>query len=227
MGDVTRNEALRRVLFFKDLPDDVIAEAADAGHERRLAPGEMLFCEGDPCGGLLLPLSGSVKLFRLDARGREMILGVEGPGTPVGEIAVFDGGNYPMSATATEGGATVFAIAPERFRRLMAEHPRIAVGAVRALAVQNRKLIEMLKAQTLHTVRARIAAYLLHAADQSGGTFALRESNATIGSHVGTVREVVSRTLHSLEDQGAVTLHGRTVTVRDRALLARLAEQDG
>lgn len=223
---MTRIEALRRLQFLKGLPEETLADVAAAGRERRLAPGEFLFCEGDPCTGLLVPLSGAVKLFRLDARGREMILGVEGPGGPVGEIALFDGGNYPMSAAASSpAGATVYVVPRERFQRLMEAHPEIAVGAVRALAVVNRKLIEMLKAQTLHTVRARIAAYLLHAADQSGGTFALRESNATIGSHVGTVREVVSRTLHGLEDQGAIALHGRTVTVRDRALLARLAEQ--
>lgn len=84
--------------------------------------------------------------------------------------------------------------------------------------------MEMLKAQALHTVRARMAAYLLHAAGETD-TFLLPETNAIIGLHVGTVREVVSRTLHTLHDTGAIDLRGRTVTLRDRDALRRIAEQ--
>ena len=101
----------------------------------------------------------------------------------------------------------------------MSAHPEIAGGVIRLLAVQNRRLTEMLKAQALHTVRARFAAYLLAAAG-GGDTFILPESNAGIAAHLGTVREVVSRTLHSFADAGAIAVRGRTVTVLDRAALS-------
>jgi CRP-like cAMP-binding protein len=83
----------------------------------------------------------------------------------------------------------------------------------------------MLKAQTLHTVRSRLAEYLLQAAGEEI-TFPLRDTNDAIGSQVGTVREVVSRTLHAFKDAGAITLQGRTVTIRDRDVLRRLAQRD-
>ena len=153
---------------------------------------------------------------------------MEPPGSAVGEITLFDGGNCPFGAEAAQDDTVLLAVSTGQFRALCAAHPAIADGAVRALSVQNRKLIEMLKAQALHTVRSRIAAYLLRRAAEDGETtFPLRESNAAIGSHVGTVREVVSRTLHGLGDVGAVRLHGRTVTVLDPELLTEIARSDG
>jgi CRP/FNR family transcriptional regulator len=220
-----RREALSRVVFLKGLPAAVQDEIAAAGEERRLRRGECLFCEHERCIGLLVVLSGAVKVYKLDARGRELTIGVEGPGASVADLPLFDGGNYPASADAVDDDTRVFVVPRERFTAVMAAHPEIAQQAVRALAVGMRKLMEMLKAQTLHSVRARLAEYLLHAAGDEV-TFPLRDTNEAIGSQVGTVREVVSRTLRSLEDAGAITLHGgRRVTIRDRAVLRQIAGQ--
>jgi CRP-like cAMP-binding protein len=219
-----RLDALRRVLFLKNLPDEALRDIAAAGHERRLSSGETLFLEGDRCLGLIVVLEGAIKVGKTDSRGREITLSIDRPGASVGDLALFDGGNYPAFAEATNDGSTVYIVPRDRFEILTRQHPAIAQGAIRALAVQSRKLIEMLKAQSLHTVRARLAAYLLHAAGEDL-TFPLPETNAAIGSHVGTVREVVSRTLHALEDEGAISIKGRTVTVRDRDALRRIAEQ--
>lgn len=220
-----RREALGRVLFLRDLPDAVLAEIAVSGEERRLRRGEMLFAEHERCIGLLVVLRGAVKLYKLDSRGRELTLGREGPGASVAELALFDGGNYPASAEAAEEDTVIFVLRRDRFQSLMLRHPGIAEQAVRALAIRTRKLLEMLKAQTLHTVRARLADYLLHAAGD-GIDFPLRETNEAIAGQVGTVREVVSRTLHALEDAGAIRIRGRWVTIRDREALRRIAERD-
>lgn len=207
----------------KLLSHAALTEIAALACETTLSSGEMLFGEKDPCLGLLVVLEGAVKVCRIDKRGREFILGIERPGASIGDLALFDGGNYPASAFAVTDPTRVLVISPAIFASLVRKYPEIAAGAMRAMAVQQRRLIEMLKASTLQNVRARIAAYLLQMADGSG-TFTLTETNATIGSHIGTVREVVSRTLHLLEDDGLVILRGRTVTVVDRAALQNIAD---
>ncbi|MBC8104554.1 MAG: Crp/Fnr family transcriptional regulator [Cytophagales bacterium] len=214
---------MQRVLFLKNLSKETLLEIACAGTERRFTAGETLFCETDPCLGLLVVLEGAVKVCRIDRRGREFILGIERPGASIGDLALFDGGNYPASAFATQEKTRLLTVTPPVFASLMRRHPEIATGAVRALAIQQRRLVEMLKANTLQTVRARIAAYLLRAGE--GQTiFTLMETNAQIGSHTGTVREVVSRTLHLLEDEGMLQLKGRTVLMLDHTALRRIAD---
>ena len=106
----------------------------------------------------------------------------------------------------------------------MADYPEIAGEVVRALAIRMRKLYSQVEAQTLHTVQARLAAYLLQS---SGGktVFLLDETNEAIAGHLGTVREVVSRTLRSLREQGAITLSGRRVGIKDCPTLRRIAER--
>lgn len=199
---------------------------AHAGTVRRLIADALLFCEGDPAPPLLIVVSGNVKLFKWDKRGRELTLGIASPGDVVGAPATFDGGNCPYHAAAVGEGATVFGVARESFLGFLSAHPEVATGVIRYLAVQNRRLIEMLKAQALHSVRARFAAYLLAAAGDNN-SFLLPESNAGIAAHLGTVREVVSRTLHQFADLGYVTLHGRTVTITDGVALTRLASAPG
>jgi CRP-like cAMP-binding protein len=218
-----RIEALRRVLFLKALPQDTLIEIGASGRERIFSAGETVFLEKDPCLGLLVVLQGAVKVCRIDTRGREFILGIEKPGASIGDLALFDGGNYPASAFAAMSDTCLLIVSPSAFSRLTQKHPEIAVGAIRALAVQQRRLIEMLKASTLQSVRSRIAAYLLTQAEERA-VFSLTETNATIGSHIGTVREVVSRTLHLLEDESLVRLEGRTVIILNRAGLQAIAE---
>jgi CRP-like cAMP-binding protein len=221
-----RHEALRRVLFLKPLPEAVRQEIACAGYEKALhRRGELLFSEHDRCIGLIVVLSGAVRVHKIDSRGREMTLAIDRPGDSVADLSLFDGGNYPASAEAHEDDTRLFIVPRDRFQALTAVHPEIAAASIRALAVQMRKLIEMLKAQSLHTVSARIAGYLLQAAGDEV-TFSLRETNEAIGSQVGTVREVVSRTLHGLADAGAIRLRGRTVTILCRDVLCRIAFPD-
>ncbi len=214
-----------RVLFLRGLSPATLAEIATAGYERVYTTNATVFSEGERCLGLIVVLSGVVRVSKYDSRGREIILSVERAGSSIGDLALFDGGTYPACATAAEEDTRLFVVSRDRFMELEQRYPAIASGAIRALSVQSRKLIEMLKAQALHTVRSRIAAYLLHTAGEER-TFPLSETNAAIGSHIGTVREVVSRTLHGLEDVGAIRIVGRTITLVNREILRQIAEQD-
>lgn len=220
---MNRVEALRRVLFLKSLPEATLREIARAGEERCLDKGEVLFTEHQRCLGLLVVLEGAVKIYKMDGRGRELTLGRETPGGSVIELPLFDGGNYPAGAEAAEANTVVLVVSRERFQSLMAAHPEIAGEVVRTLAVRMRRLMQMLESQTLHSIRARLAAYLLTAAEGQA-SFPLPESNEAIAGHVGTVREVVSRTLRSLREAGVIALQGRHVCIRDCDALARIAE---
>jgi CRP-like cAMP-binding protein len=219
---MTRIEALRRVLFLKSLPETTLREIAQAGDERRLTRGEVLFSENERCIGLLVVLCGAVKVYKLDNRGRELTLAMEIPGGSIVELPLFDGGNYPASAEAIEADTIVLVVPRDRFRSLLTAHPEIGEQALWDLAVRMRRLMQMLEAQTLHSVQARLAAYLLSAA-QGRTEFPLEETNEAIAGHLGTVREVVSRTLRSFKEGGLIVLRGRTVTIREKSSLLRIA----
>ena len=215
--------ALRRVSFLKTLPPGVLEAVAASGYVKRMHKGETLLLEHEKCLGLVVVLSGAIRVYSLDRRGREMTIDRQEPGESVLELALFDGGNYPASAVAATDPTEVFIVDRPSFLQLMVNHPEIGVQAARAFAIRMRRLLKMLEAQALHTVQARLAAYLIRVA-AGRPAFVLEETNEEIGARIGTVREVVSRTLRGLKDRGAISLNGRRITVRDVELISRIAE---
>ena len=219
---MTREEALRRVLFLRETTPEAIRALAEESFVRALVSGETLFLEGQPPLGLLVVLSGSIREGKIDARGRELTLGIHRAGSALGELPLFDGGNHPTQALAGSEGAQIVCVSRHRFQEIERQYPELTRGAVRALSIHQRKLLEMLKAQALHTVRSRLAAYLLAQTTETV-TFKLHESHESIAAQVGTVREVVSRTLLHLADLEIIALQGRTVTICNRSALEKLS----
>ena len=101
-------ETLRRVAFFAVLPADEIRVLACHCVARRLGKDEMLVAEGDPCDGLFVVQSGAIKVFKMAENGREQVLVIERAGSTVGELSIFDGGNFPASAAAVEDSTLLF-----------------------------------------------------------------------------------------------------------------------
>src|SRR5581483_10813638 len=93
---------------------------------RLFTAGELLFSEGQACAGLHIVKTGRVRIFKTSASGREHVLSIEGPGASVAELPVFDGGNYPASASALDPTETLFISRPD-LRALCLEKPEVSL----------------------------------------------------------------------------------------------------
>src|SRR6478735_10932439 len=101
-------EILRRVQIFNGLTETELQFLAERAVPRSYAKGELLFTEGDPCTGLFVIETGKVRIFKSSPNGREQILAIEGPGSSVAELPLFDGGTYPASTAAMDGARIYF-----------------------------------------------------------------------------------------------------------------------
>src|ERR1043166_5370099 len=97
---IGRESVLARVPIFSGLSQTELKFISDRAVAKRYAQGELIFSEGDPCAGLYVVESGNVRIFKTSPGGREQVLTVERPENSVAELPVFDGGNYPASASA-------------------------------------------------------------------------------------------------------------------------------
>src|SRR5579871_1515252 len=125
-----RAALLSRVPIFSDLSDTELKFLSDRTVSKRFAAGELIFQEGDPCAGLFVIESGDVRIFKASAGGREQVLTLEHAGNSVAELPVFDGGNYPASASAA-GDCVLLFISRNDFRALCLEHPEVALKVLR------------------------------------------------------------------------------------------------
>lgn len=195
------------------------------------AAGELLFQEGDRCAGLHIVASGRVRIFKSSPSGREQVLAIEGPGSTVAELPVFDGGDYPASAIAVESTEIVF-LPREEFRAFCLERPEVALKVLAAVGGRLRKLVELIEELSFTTVRQRLATQLVRLAKTTGRktaegiAFELADSHQEMAHKMGTVRELVSRNLTRLAAEGLLKLDGRHIVVRDLGRLEEVAGED-
>src|SRR6202040_442685 len=93
-----------------------------------------------------------------------------GPGDIFGELAMFDSEQRSATVEATEDMEAIAILASD-MRRLLREHPDIAVKLIQALGARLRDTNERLARQSFQTVQSRVAAVLaqLVAAARSEG----------------------------------------------------------
>ena len=226
-----RNESvLRQAGIFAALTEDELRLMAAAVRRRHYATNQLLFSEGEPCEGLFIVATGRVRVFKLSSGGREHVLTMEGPGSSIAELPVFDGGDYPASAAAAEDTEVLF-LSRQQFRAFCTEHPEVLWKVLEVVGGRLRRLVGIIEELSFTTVRQRLIGFLLKSAKAEGtvterGTAFLMEGNhQQVAAEIGTVRELVSRNLARLQAQGFLEINGREVTIVDTEGL--VAEQAG
>lgn len=230
--------ALRRTVLFANLRTAELDELAALARKRELAQGELLFLAGEKAAGLFVIASGRIRAFRVNAQGREQTLHIEREGATLAEVPVFDDGTYPATAVAEEPSTVLF-LEKSDVRKFLLQHPEVGLTALKAMAQRLRGHAELVDALSLQQVGQRLARFLLAqgrtqgAPIKSGVEFELGISNEELARRVGSVREVVSRTLTRLERDGLIEhVNGpkdarrRRLRITDVAALARYAGEE-
>src|SRR5690349_24361931 len=183
--------------------------------------GELIFSEGDPCLGMYIVERGHIRIFKSSPGGREQVLSIDGPGSSVAELPVFDGGPYPASGSAVDD-AIVLLVRKQDFQALCVAHPQVALKVLRVVGGRLRRLVGIIEELSFTTVRSRLAALLLRLAKKEGTTvnggkvvITLPENNQEIASQIGTVRELVSRNLSRFQSEGLIEIDGRNLTINN------------
>jgi CRP/FNR family transcriptional regulator len=217
-------QILSKVPIFAELTPAQLSFLTQRVVPRHYEPGEMIFAEGDPCAGLYVVESGHIRIFKSSSGGREQVLSIDGPGSSVAELPVFDGGNYPASASAVDKAALLL-VRKQDFHALCLAHPEVALKVLRVVGARLRRLVGIIEELSFTTVRRRLASFLARLARRDGKRGAegieitLPASNQELAAQIGTVRELVSRNLSRLQQEGILKVDGRSVVVRDLAAL--------
>jgi CRP/FNR family cyclic AMP-dependent transcriptional regulator len=219
-----RIQTLTRAPIFAGLSESELAFLNQRTVPRHYNAGEMVFTEGEPCTGLYVVESGQIRIFKSSAAGREQVLSIEGPGSSVAELPVFDGGNYPASVAAIEP-ATLLFVSKQDFQALCLTHPQVALKVLRVVGARLRRLVGIIEELSFTTVRSRLVSFLLRTAQKDGKPtpqgvqIELPSSNQELASQIGTVRELVSRNLSRLQSEGIIQIDGRLVVIHDPTVL--------
>jgi CRP-like cAMP-binding protein len=213
-----RISALQRTALFGCLTEHELAQIAQRAVGLRLEKGKMLFLSGERAKGLFIVVNGKIRVFQQNAEGREQVMHVDTAGAVIAEVPVFDDGPYPASAIA-ELDAELLFIDKRDMHQFCGQYPTLALTALRLMAARVRRHAQLVEALSFHDVEHRLASFLMKEVKQGGvpiqGRVALRLvlSNQAIASRIGSVRDVVSRTLARLKEDGLIEMKGRTLII--------------
>jgi CRP-like cAMP-binding protein len=217
-------DALLSVSFCFDLSPEAIAALGRAVRTVKRRAGANILLQGDPAEAMYVVVAGRVKVCRASSRGREQVLHTAGPAEHFNLVPMFEGGACPASVVAISD-VTLLALPRERLHGLIRLYPDLALALLRELSTYLRRMVDLVDDLALRTVQGRLVGLLLALAESAErGEVAPPLTQAEMASRLGTVREVVSRSLRSLEAAGLITVERGDVTVLDQEGLAALRE---
>src|SRR3954463_8605981 len=197
---------LAQVPLFASLSQRDREQLAQVAVPRSYEAGEAVFREGDSGDTCYVVRQGSVRVTRRHSDGRSITLAELRPGAIFGELAMFGGETRSASVEALER-TRALAILSGDMRRIMLQHPEIAVNMLEGLADRLRGANERIARQSFQTVAGRVASALLAQvkARADGGDerdMVIEATQAEIAQLAGASRESASRFLAKLERAG-------------------------
>lgn len=217
-------QALSSIDLFAVLPQAEREHLATLAAVRKFEAKESLFDEGQPCEGIWVVASGSVRIYKFTPGGRQIVLAVmEAPAT-VAEVPVFDGGPYPATVITQEPSEAML-IRKDDFLACCRRNPELTLKFLQVFSARLRHMIGLVERMTFGSIRQRLAGALIEMADTAGAAaFTMPETHEDIANRLGTVREVVSRNLGRFQSEGLIRLHRKEIQILNRGGLVAEAE---
>ncbi len=183
-------------------PLRLLAQRGEVKHFRK---HQRLIEEGTQGDTLFVILSGRLRAFSADERGREIVYGIHGPGEYLGEMSL-DGGPRSASVVAEEA-AVCAVITRHTLLQHIAAHPGFALELIGRVIRRARLATQSARDMALLDAYGRVVRLLESLAEaQPDGSRRISErlTHAEIAARVGCSREMISRLMKDLERGGYV-----------------------
>lgn len=196
-----------------------------AAFVRKFRKGEILHNGAQDCTGLILVLSGQVRAFTVSDDGREITM----YRLFQRDICLFSAScminsiQFDIILTA-EKDTEVLVIPSETYKSIMEVSAPLANYTNEVMASRFSDVMWLMDQIMWKSFDKRLADFLLNEANIEESC-TLKITHETIGNHLGSPREVVTRMLRYFVNEGLISLSRGTIEVLDRAGLERIAER--
>jgi len=214
-----RIKVLRGNEYFDDLPETMLQEISAHMNLREYQRGDVLFWEGDPCDGLYIIKQGSAKIFRLSSLGRQYIVRILQEGDTFAEVPAFDGSTNPVNVEALEN-CFVWVIDDKMLRGLIVLHPQFAQKVLSNFGRMLRGMVHKVSEMAFYQVTHRLARLIAETAEEKS----VPQTQEQLAARLGTVREVVARSLKELERSGAIKIEDRRIQIVNKEIFGQWSQ---
>lgn len=208
---------LKEIPIFSGLSDLEFEKLEKVAVLKTFPKNTILFSEGDQSDSFYVILSGKVNVGINDEEGREVILSILGEGEYFGEMALMDG--EPRSAfVMTKEPTQLLIVSKKDFQNLVGSNPEIIYNVLKGLLKRLREANKKIESLALMNVYGRVARLLIQLSETRGDMTMIRDklTHQEIANMVGASREMVSRVLKELSDQGYITIQKKRISLHGK-----------
>lgn len=214
------NVLLEHYPVLRELPPHLLEQVQREGQYFTAPAGEMLFNVGSPCQAFTMLIAGQLRVERLAAKGRKIVLFTVKPGDCCIVSVSCLLGNSPYPAMGTTGSELSAVKIPRHvFLRLIEHSEAFRTSVFRIFSNQIVDLMEFIEGLAWEKMSHRLAQVLISRPDVFEATHQM------LADELGSVREVVSRTLKEFESLGFVKLGRGQIHILNRAALLKTVEK--
>jgi CRP/FNR family cyclic AMP-dependent transcriptional regulator len=229
MKDMTQfKKTLQRVPQFHALANETQQAIAVSAIRRHFDGGQVIYIEGEPAESIYILESGWIKATRMTRDGREQAMMFLRPVEVFGDIAVLIGTTYPGTVVALES-VEVWTIPAKTMLDLIPRYPDLAMAVIRHLGERVLHYVNLVEDLALRSVEARLAHTLLQNAEPHDGQLLVWRREWTtfdeMAVRLGTVRDVLSRALKTLETENLLRVEKQFILLLDPKGLAERADR--
>lgn len=214
---------LRSVQVFANLTQETRDDIRRLLIQREYPAGVLLFLEGEECEAVYFIINGEVCIFRSGADGKEQVLARLSDGQAFNTVPPVHTLNQNPASARTLTSAALLALRSQDYRDLLRNHADFCYAVLEDFAGRLVHLTHMIENLSLHSVRGRLARFLIEQADR--GEISRRWTQDEIADTLGSVRDVIGRTLRAFEDEHLIRRKGSRIALLDRPNLEKISEE--
>jgi CRP/FNR family transcriptional regulator, cyclic AMP receptor protein len=217
---------IRKIRLLRGQSQEVITRILESSIVRRFKPYEAIGWQADPCEFVYFILKGEVEIYRLSPGGREQILDRLGQGScfNVAPALLIDASNQANTRALT--ACELLSLSKTDFNHLLKEYPEFALAITRFFAERLAYMTDLIETLSLYSVRQRVAKFLIEEAEALEKEDSIRWTQTDMAKRLGTVRDVLGRTLRKFADEGLVRFEREKILLLDKQGLEKAAQGD-
>ena len=218
---VVQTELLKSIPYFSGLSTAELDTIKEHIFEKSTEGKDLILLEGEPADAMYFVVSGVVKVFKTSSEGKEQILSFIRPGESFNDVSVFDGGPN-LSSVQAIGPVVLYGIRSSDLEVILRNYPQVSLNVNRVLSQQMRHMVSLVEDLSFKHVISRVAKILLEYSGNGTGPKP-KLTQQEMAAMAGTAREMIGRSLKSLEDEGAIKLEHQRIVITNKEALREIA----
>lgn len=181
--------------------------------KKSFAKNAVIFEQQEDSQGLFLIIKGAVKISKISSNGKELVLGLLGPGKTFGESSLLGQDKQADSATASEA-TELFYLPKKNFQAILLQNPQLYQSVVASLVRWMSNLNQVIENINTSSAKDRVWNYLCRLqSEQPHPLIHLDGKKHEVALMLGLRPETFSRILSDLETDGIIKMNHRQIQI--------------